>query len=339
MTRLHPNGNATQVDEVKGAGLWWIPQWGALGATLAVVAGLFLEPDLTLRYLWGLVIPLVPASLLVSPMLWRNVCPLATLNKLPARIGGRRKIGASSLVRLNVFGMILLGVLVPLRHVFFNGHNSSDGLVLALVITLVAIASLVLGQLYTVKVGFCNSLCPVLPVERLYGQSPLFEVNNPRCQVCAACTAKGCIDLGAESSIPLVIGEHARNGAKWVLTGYGIFAAAFPGFVLGYYLAPDGPLDTVGQVFVEVGLWTIASYAIVALLARFSRALAVRFMPALASAAAGIYYWFAGPILGRTLGLGEASAHGLRAVAFALIAWWLWRAYSRQRAVPAAATL
>lgn len=326
-----------QAKEVKGAGLWRIAQWGALGAALAVVAGLLLAPDLTLRCLWGLVIPLVPASLLVSPMLWRNVCPLATLNRVPGRIGGGHAIGARGLARLNILGMILLGVLVPLRHVLFNGSNPSDGLVLALVITLVAIASLVLGLLYTVKIGFCNSICPVLPVERLYGQSPLIEVDNPHCPVCTTCTARGCIDLGPERSIPLVIGRHARNGPEWVLTGYGIFAAAFPGFVLGYYLTPDGALDTVGHVFLGVGLWSAASYLVVATLAWSTKAKATRFLPALAGTAAGIYYWFAAPILGRTVELGDAWSDGLRAAAFALIAWWLWRAYSRQRAASASA--
>jgi len=339
------NATAMQVEEVKGAGLWLIAQGVALAATVGVILGLFVEPDPTLAYLWGLIIPLVPASLLVSPMLWRNVCPLATLNKLPGGIGGKGQIGARGLARLNVVGMILLGVLVTLRHVTFNGFNPSDGPALGVVIALVAVAALVLGLRYAVKIGFCNSLCPVLPVERLYGQSPLLEVNNPRCPECSTCTAQGCIDLGAEVSIPQVIGKQARSSTRWVLTGYGIFAASFPGFVLGYYLAADGALDTTPQVFLVVGRWSLGSYLLVAILARLSKAPARRFMPALAGAAAGIYYWFAGPILSRTLGIDGAADVGasaaaivIRAAAFALIAWWLWRAYGQQRASAPAAT-
>lgn len=32
---------------------------------------------------WKLIVPLVPAILLVAPVLWRNICPLAYFNILP----------------------------------------------------------------------------------------------------------------------------------------------------------------------------------------------------------------------------------------------------------------
>jgi len=333
------NGATLEAGPVKGSGLWLTAQLIALVATVVVILGLFVESELTLKYLWGLIIPLVPASLLVSPRLWRNVCPLATLTKLPTGQGGKREIGAERLAQLAVLGMILLFVLVTARHVTFNGFNETDGAVLGTVVVLVAVAALVLGLMFKVKIGFCNSFCPVLPVERLYGQSPLLEANNPRCPECVQCTAKGCIDLGPDVSIPQVVGEP-WTGPRWVLTAYGAFAAAFPGFVLGYYFAKDGPLDTTGAVFLKVGQWTVASWIVVAVLAYLSRAPAGRFLPALAAAAAGIYYWFSGPILSRTLGLdGEAvwgtdaslAANLIRVLMFALILVWLGRAYTRRR--------
>ena len=333
------HGTTLEAGSVKGAGLWLTAQLIALVATVVVILGLFIEPEVTLKYLWGLIIPLVPASLLVSPMLWRNVCPLATLNKLPTGHGGKREIGARGVARLAILGMILLFVLVTARHVIFNGFNDFDGPVLGTVVVLVAVAALVLGLLFEVKVGFCNSLCPVLPVERLYGQSPMLETNNPRCPECVQCTPTSCIDLGPEVSIPEVVGE-ARGGPRWVLTAYGVFAAAFPGFVLGYFLAKDGPLDTTASVFLTVGQWTLASWLVVAALAFVTRAPSARFMPILGAAAAGLYYWFSGPIISRTLGLdGEPvwgtdasfAANGLRALAFALILLWLGRAYARRR--------
>jgi hypothetical protein len=235
--------------------------------------------------------------------------------------------------------MVLLGVLVTARHVLFNGYNPSDGPVLGATVIAVAVAALLLGLRFDSKIGFCNSFCPVLPVERLYGQSPLLGANNPRCPECTDCTATGCIDLGAEVSIPQVLGP-ARDGPGWVRKAYGVFAAAFPGFVLGYFLASDGPLDTAPQVFLKVGQWTVASYLLVAGLALATKASARAFMPALAAAAVGIYYWFSGPIVSGALGLddgpgsaGTASvpAIAIRAVAFALIALWLWRAYARPR--------
>lgn len=326
-------------EPVKGAGLWLVAQTVALLATLLVIAGLFVEPDLTLTYLWGLIIPIVPASLLISPMLWRNVCPLATLNKLPSGHSGTAVLGPQGLSRLALLGMVLLFVLVTARHVLFNGFNASDGTVLGVVVVLVAVAALVLGLRFQAKSGFCNSFCPVLPVERLYGQSPLLQANNPRCPECVQCTYTGCIDLGPEVSIPQVVGK-ARSSARWVLTAYGSFAAAFPGFVLGYFLAPDGALETAPAVFLVVGQWTLASWAAVAIVVAATRAPSRRVMPVLGAAAAGIYYWFSGPILSRTLALDgqpvwgtgtSLAANAFRAAAFLLIATWLVIALRRDR--------
>ena len=79
-------------------------------------------------------------------------------------------------------------VLVTLRHLIFNvdvveGYDTS-GPIMGAVVALVAVGALVLGLLYDAKAGFCNAMCPVLPVERLYCQSPLIDVPNPRCVPC-----------------------------------------------------------------------------------------------------------------------------------------------------------
>ena len=43
------------------------------------------------------------------------------------------------------------------------------------------LAAWMLGRRGERKAGFCNALCPILPVERLYGQAPLVAAGNPRC--------------------------------------------------------------------------------------------------------------------------------------------------------------
>lgn len=324
--------------QARGAGLWKVAQLIALLATVGVIVGLFAAPDVTLKVLWKMIIPLVPASLLVSPMLWRNVCPLATLTKIPGLRQGRATLSVRLLLAAGVVGMLLLGVLVTLRRVLFNGFNATDGSVLGVVVIAVAVLALLLGRLFDSKVGFCNSICPVLPVERLYGQSPLLTVDNPRCTPCSHCTAAGCIDLARERSIPELLAQ-APASRPWFLTSMGVFAAAFPGFVLGYNLAHDGPLSTAPQVFGVVGLWALVSFVVVCALAGLLKVGPQRGFPALGAAAVGIYYWFAAPVLSRAFGLdpdgwtgSEAStaAIGIRAAAFALIALWLLGAYARR---------
>jgi len=74
---------ATPVD-FTGNGWWRAAQLTGMIATVALLVGLVLWPEPTLKVLWNLVVPLVPASLLITPAIWRGVCPLATLNMVAA---------------------------------------------------------------------------------------------------------------------------------------------------------------------------------------------------------------------------------------------------------------
>ena len=111
------------------------------------------------------------------------------------------------------------------------------------------------------KAGFCNSICPVLPVERLYGQAPLATLSNPRCPDCTLCTPRGCIDLSPSKSVAQTFGPVRRSQA-WLFTSFGVFAGSFPGFVLGYFTWQDVPFAAAGTVYLAVGLVSAGSYAI-----------------------------------------------------------------------------
>lgn len=299
---------------------WRFAQATALIATVGVVVGLFLEPDTTLPVLWDVIIPLVPASLLLSPAIWRNVCPLATLNIATNGAWNRRRLRGRWVRAVGVGGIALLLILVPARRFLFN----HDGPALAITIILVALLALALGTLFELKAGFCNALCPVLPVERLYGQRPLLDVGNPRCSPCTLCTPIGCLDVSPIKALRQIVGP-ARRGAWWVFTGFGAFAAAFPGFVIAYYTVPDGPLSTAATVYLHIAIWMAVSYAAVTILVMVFGSPARVALPWLAATAAGLYYWFASPLVATALRLGDPGAATLRFAAFALIAVWLSR--------------
>jgi hypothetical protein len=308
------------------ARLWRIAQLAGVGLTLVLLAGLVLRPDATLTILWSLVIPLVPASLLVAPQLWRNVCPLATLNMASNGLVARRNPSPRLLAGAAVVGMALLVILVPARRVLFN----TDATMLAVTIAAVAVLALVLGAVFEAKSGFCNALCPVLPVERLYGQAPFVELSNPRCDGCTHCSVKGCIDLAPAHAIaPVVKGQGASR--PWFWSAFGTFAAGFPGFVFGYYLVPDGPLTSAPLVYGTVAAASVASWLLTLFIASMFRVSARAMMPVLAAAAAGVYYWFASPILAETLLLGAAGRNALRVVFLGLVAVWLFRAMGMAR--------
>lgn len=288
-------------------------------ATLLLVVTLVLRPDSALLVLWNVLIPLVPASLLLSPLLWRNVCPLATFTTAANGAFGRRPLGNGESLAAGTLGMVLLGVLVPARRFLFN----TDGVALAVTIGVIGLLALVLGAFYDLKAGFCNAICPVLPVERLYGQRPLLQVGNPRCRPCTLCTHAGCIDLSPTKSIAQTLGR-GRRSVRWLGRPFGVFAAAFPGFIIGYFTLQDGSLAAAPAVYLHVGLWSVGSFLVVAALVLIGRLTAARAMPTLAALAVGLYYWFTPATAVPALGGGEVAVAGVRVLLLALVgAWWL----------------
>jgi hypothetical protein len=307
--------------------LWTVAQVVAFAATLVLLVGMLRTPDTALGVLWNVLIPLVPASLLISPQLWRNVCPLATANMATNGLIGHRIPSEKAMRVAASGGMVLLLVLVPARRFVFN----TNGPVLAVTVVAVVVAALVLGAVFDAKAGFCNAICPVLPVERLYGQRPLLRLGNPRCPRCTLCSVKGCIDLSPQKAVTARLGRKERSHG-WLITPFGAFAAGFPGFVLGYFRAVDGPLSSAGAVYLEVFAWMAASYLATTLVVRLLRIGSPRALLTLAATAAGLYYWFAAPSMADFAGLPSGAAIALQGVFLTLVAVWYGRAVLGSRA-------
>jgi len=272
---------------------------GAPAAALLVLAGvgvgLLLAEQLTLQLVWSVVIPLVPASLAISPALWRNVCPLATLETAVGPTRGPRLEGAGA-TRAQWIGMLLLFVLVPLRRVLFN----VDGLATLGLVGASGVAAVAFGLRRPLKAGFCNAFCPVLPVERLYGQSPVLAVANPRCVPCTLCTPVGCSDLAASKTVAQLLGP-ARRTLAWLRTPFGAFAGTFPGLVLAYFLAADG--DPLAEIYGRVALLAAGSWLLTAGVSALTRADARVVVRAAAALALGLYYWYAATGMATALGV------------------------------------
>ena len=289
--------------------------------TPALVAGLIVRPGLTLHVLWDMVIPLLPAVLLVNPVIWRNVCPLATLNAVTGTSVGFRRLGTRAPEWSWNIGLVLLVLLVPARRFLFN----ENGPALAVVIVAVAALALVLGLLFTRRSGFCNAVCPVLPVEKLYGQAPLVSLGSTHCASCSLCTASGCLEIARGKAAVQTIGR-ARKDNAWLATPFGAWAAAFPGFVVGYFTAENGELSGAVATYGVVALCAAVSYALVAALVMSLRVRVTTAMLALGALSAGLYYWLVAPTLAQSYKLPVAGTAVVRVVSLALVAFWLWRA-------------
>ena len=215
-------------------------------------------------------------------------------------------------------GIVLLFLMVPARRFFFN----TNGPIMAGTVLAVALLALFLGFVYDAKAGFCNAICPILPVERLYGQYPLLSTNNPRCPSCTACTPGTCIDLSPTRSLLESIGP-SPTGQDWLKRPLGIFAASFPGFVVGYYTTSDVPLSQAGSVYLQVLVCAAISYALVAAGTALTGARGRMVLPLLAGAAVGMYYWFAAPLIAEALGAGAPVGTAIRVVALLVVTAWL----------------
>ena len=121
--------------------------WLRLGALLGfavllgVVGTLATNPKLGMGVLWNAIVPALPLLVLLFPNFWTSVCPLANAQRLPERLGiasrNPRRFSRRVQERLELTGVLLLLVLVPLRHAVFDVHPMVD-LVVLCVLPLVA---------------------------------------------------------------------------------------------------------------------------------------------------------------------------------------------------------
>lgn len=305
--------------------LWRAAQLAGLALTVVLLAALVTWPETTLNVLWYLVIPVLPAVFLIDPLIWRNVCPLATLNAETGRRFGARVVEGTRPRHAWLVGIVLLAVMVPARRFLFN----VNGTALAATIVAVALLALVAGFRYARRAGFCNTICPVLPVEKLYGQAPLAHMGSARCASCSLCTPVGCLDLVRTKTTAQTLGPWRRN-AGWLFTGFGAFAAAFPGFVVGYFATTDTTLAHAGSVYGTVAIWTLGSYIVLGTLAALLRVRAAVAMRAFGALAFALYYWFVAPGIADAFATGSAIVPIIRTAAIALLLLWAARLYAQR---------
>ncbi len=299
------------------SGWWVVARWVAVMVTVGLIGALWIAPSESLSVFWYVLIPLLPATFLINVELWRNVCPLATLNTLTGSWVGSRTLSRDVTRRAGIVAIALLAVMVPARHFLFN----VDASVLGATVIVTCLLAIVGGLLFDMKAGFCNSICPVLPVERLYGQRPLISLRNARCTPCTRCS-KPCLDLMPTKSAQ-VLADHGGRQRAWTLTAYGAFAAAFPGFVIAYYLLVDTTLAEAGIVYGVTAVWSVVSWLIVTAAFRMGGVSRATGLIWCAGIAVGLYYWHVAPGIAKEFGLSGGFIWGTRIVMLGLVATWL----------------
>lgn len=285
--------NYTQLQPRVPMALWWLARGLALAIALAIAALLWLQPALGLKLFWGLAIPVVPALLVVAPGLWRQVCPMVTLNQLPRLAGFSLGRDLPGWLKDSAFGFSLLFFVtaVALRVPLFNHAGPVVGSGILGVLGM-AFAG---GWVFKGRSGWCGTFCPLAPIQRVYGQAPLVVVKNGYCTPCVGCQ-KSCYDFNPRAAVfSDLYDDDPRHAAQRRL-----FMGFLPGFILGYFL--QGPAPAWGEplhalVLVGSGCATAGLYMIIVAFLPATPANPYRVALAFGVAALTAFYAFAGPVV------------------------------------------
>lgn len=274
--------------------VWRVLQVAAVLLAGAVCYVLVTQPELGLFVFWSLAVPVLPLVFLLAPGLWRNLCPLAVANQLPRLLGfsAARAVPGWFKQYNYVIGISFFFVLASSRKVIFNASGPATAALIAIAL----VAAFVGGVLFKGKSGWCSSVCPLLPVQRIYGQTPFVTLPNSHCQPCLGCS-KNCYDFNPGVAYIADQYDDDRNYA-----GYRkFFAAVFPGFILAFYVVPNPPDLSVGGMYGQFLLYMLVSAGAFTAADSFFRVSSLRVTAVFGALALNLYYWFNTPTLFRNV--------------------------------------
>jgi NADPH-dependent 2,4-dienoyl-CoA reductase/sulfur reductase-like enzyme/ferredoxin len=265
---------------------WHAVRVVSVAAYLALCVGLFVRPAGGLFAFFKVVVPLLPITFFVAPGLWRNICPLAASNQAPRVLGFARGLTPPQWLRTRgyVVSIVLFFGITSARLALFNTSAQATGILLCLAI----LNAFVAGLVFKGKSGWCSSICPLFALQRAYGQTPFVTVPNSHCQPCVACS-KNCYDFKPRVAYQADLNDPDPSWSS----PRKLFAAALPGFVLGFFTLVDKVDMSKAHIYERLALYFLGSigsfFAVDALLP-----IGVAMVCAMyAAAAINIFYWYA----------------------------------------------
>ena len=324
--------NYTQVQDPVTQDVWYVGRILTVGIALGTILTLFVRPEVGLFIFWRIIVPFLPITFFIMPGVWRNICPMAAVNQTPRLFNFTRAMTLPKWAKeyAYVVGIILFFVIVPTRKALFN----SDGPALGLLLIAVFTTAFVGGFFFKGKSGWCSSICPLLPVQRLYGQTPFVNVPNNHCKPCVGC-AKNCFDFN-----PHIANMADQHDPAEEYRGYRkFFAAAFPGLVAAFYLVPDASQIGLLPMYTLIALLILLSAGIYYALNVFTRLSAPKISTLFAAAAINLYYFWNIPLF-----LGEGGTvdrllnfsfpaiiiYALHVTLLAITFWWMYRTFAKE---------
>lgn len=281
--------------------IWRIVQTAVWLIGVFIVFCLFFFPNLGIHLFWNVLIPIAPLLLVVAVGIWRNVCPMASFALFPRHAGlsKRKSLSTAQVGKLNLIAITALFLIVPLRHTLFN----TNAIATAILILSLALIAILVSFNYEWKSAWCSGLCPIHPVEKLYGINNKFSLPNAHCDKCYRCvtpcpdTTPGTNPLSSDKTV-----YHRISGFLMV--------GAFPGFVWGWFQVPDLTgaitLKSLGGAYAMPVIGLLATSALYLFLKNIiPKRLCIGIFSA---AAVSCYYWYRLPAL---LGFGLFPGNGM----------------------------
>jgi nitrite reductase (NADH) large subunit len=241
-----PFPNSTQIPDPVPQAVWRAARIASVAFLLGVCTLLIAEPGTGLDLWWGVLVPALPLVWFVAPGLWRNVCPLAASNQIPRVLGFTRGRTAPQWFRTYapLAGIAILLAAIFSRPVLFEDSGAATAALIGGALA----AAFAGGYVLKGKSGWCSTLCPMLPVQRLYGQTPFATIPNSHCRPCVGCT-KNCYDFNPRVAFLADLHDDDR---QWSTTRK-LFAGAFPALVIAYFTGPE-PDGAVADHYARMAL-------------------------------------------------------------------------------------
>ncbi|MGB1253704.1 MAG: FAD-dependent oxidoreductase, partial [Candidatus Promineifilaceae bacterium] len=201
----------------------------------------------------------------------------------------------------------------------------------ALLLLFAIVAAFFGGVFFKGKSGWCSSMCPILPVQRLYNQTPFALVGNSHCSSCVGCN-KHCYDFNPNvATLADLYDEDPYRGQHRKF-----FAGAFPGFIIAFFTVPNPPDINMGLMYGLIALFVLASVGTFFLLDAFWKTSPLKIPSLYGALAFNLFYWFTFPgfldQVTSMVGLptSQVVVWVARVAVFGLTAEWLRRTYRKE---------
>jgi len=286
--------NYTHLTPIIPKAIWWILRVLSLSLTLFVIYLLFAEPETGLVLIWQLLIPLLPLSFAVVPGLWRNICPLATLNQLPRHFGISREHTLSQNWRKLALYISVIAFIsfILMRHPLLN-HS---GMYLGAVLGIALLLALLGGLVFKGRSGWCGTFCPLAPLQKAYGHAPLLMVRNGYCETCVGCQ-KNCYDFNPRAAFFSDLDDVEPEWSEQRK----FFIAFLPGLIVAFFSSGYSQQAGIFEYLQGMLIPPMVSVGIFYLLHNFTQVNFFRLASVYTMAALGIFYWNGIPVVNNGL--------------------------------------